>query len=79
MAMPYDHAASGSGMRFPGTPRNNHYTNHRMEKAEMTTMLDVMKYLATPEKPVNTAEFSAFWKGLTPAEKEEYKEGIPKD
>ncbi len=37
------------------------------------TLGELMKYLGTPDRPVSSAEFTAFWKSLTEEEKEEYK------
>lgn len=37
---------------------------------------DVRKYLDTPEKPLEMAEFKDFWASLTNDEKAEYKKNI---
>jgi hypothetical protein len=43
------------------------------------SVVDIQKYLSTPDRPVKTAEFSDFWKSLTEAEKEEFKSAdLPK-
>ena len=42
-------------------------------KKEGNSIVDIKKYLATPEKPVTNAEFTNFWNSLTEEEKQEYK------
>ncbi len=37
------------------------------------TILEIKAYLGTSSRPVSMEEFSPFWKGLTDAEREEFK------
>lgn len=36
-------------------------------------MTDVMNFLSTPENPVESKEFRAFWQSCTEEEKEQFK------
>lgn len=36
-------------------------------------IIDIKKYLSTPEKPITTAEFMAWWHSLTDEEVKEFK------
>jgi folate-dependent tRNA-U54 methylase TrmFO/GidA len=38
------------------------------------SIVDLKKYLATPENPVPNQEFKDFWESLTEAEKKEFKQ-----
>lgn len=40
---------------------------------EQNSIVQIQKFLSTPDRPVKTAEFSEFWKSLTDAEKLEFK------
>lgn len=42
-------------------------------KKEGNSIVDIKKYLSTPEKPITNAEFTSFWNSLTEEEKQEYK------
>jgi hypothetical protein len=37
------------------------------------SIVDIKKYLSTPEQPITSAEFSEFWNELTDEEKVEFK------
>lgn len=37
------------------------------------SMTDVMKFLSTPENPIDAKEFREFWQSCTDAEKEQFK------
>jgi len=37
------------------------------------SMMDLKKYFETPEKPVTNAEMAEFWRSLTEAEKDYFK------
>lgn len=37
------------------------------------SLVDLQKYLSTPERPVKTAEMAEFWSSLNWEEKEEFK------
>ena len=37
------------------------------------SIVDIKKYLATPERPITNAEFTSFWNSLTEEEKQEFK------
>lgn len=39
----------------------------------MNTVVELMQFLGTPDRPVKPAEFSEFWKVCTDAEKEEFR------
>jgi hypothetical protein len=36
-------------------------------------IIDIKKYLSTPERPVDSKEMSDFWNSLTDEEKKEFK------
>lgn len=40
---------------------------------KQNSIVEIQKFLSTPDKPLKTAEFSEFWKSLTEAEKLEFK------
>jgi hypothetical protein len=42
-------------------------------KKEGNSIVDIKKYLSTPEKPITNAEFTSFWNSLTEEEKQEFK------
>jgi hypothetical protein len=37
------------------------------------TLMEIKKFLSTPDNPVGTAEMSEFWKSLSDEEKEDFK------
>lgn len=37
------------------------------------TLAQILKFLATDERPLKNSEFTEFWQGLTKEEQEEYK------
>jgi hypothetical protein len=37
------------------------------------SIVDLKKYLGTPERPVSTQEMNEFWQSLTDEEKKEFK------
>lgn len=36
-------------------------------------LVDIKRFLETPERPISNAEFSEFWKSLTEEEKDEFR------
>jgi hypothetical protein len=40
---------------------------------EKNSLVDLKKFLSTPDRPVSTAEMSEFWTSLTDEEKEEFR------
>lgn len=44
-----------------------------MKSDKENSMLDIKKYLGTPEKPLPSAEFAEFWTSLTEEEKDKFK------
>lgn len=40
---------------------------------KQNSLVDLKKFLSTPDRPVNTAEMTEFWQSLTDEEKEEFK------
>jgi hypothetical protein len=44
-----------------------------MPDQEPNSIMDLKKFLSTPERPVSTQEMSEFWKSCTEEEKEEFK------
>lgn len=42
----------------------------------MASIVQLKKYLGTEERPVDNAEFKAFWESLTEDEKQEFKNSI---
>lgn len=43
------------------------------EKKDRNSIVDIKKFLGSPENPLDNAEFKAFWESLSEEEKEEYK------
>jgi hypothetical protein len=42
-------------------------------KKDGNSMVDVKKYLSTPDQPVSMEEFKQFWESLTEEEKDEFR------
>jgi hypothetical protein len=40
---------------------------------QLNSLVDLKKYLSTPERPVSTKEMHEFWESLTEEEKKEFK------
>lgn len=51
-----------------------------MEDGEksLNSIVDIKKYLSTPENPLTTKEFQEFWSSLTEAEKSEFRNTVLK-
>lgn len=43
------------------------------QEQEKNSIVDIKKYLGTPERPVSMQEMNEFWQSLTEAEKQEFK------
>lgn len=43
------------------------------DTAKGNTLLEMMKYLSTEDRPVQSQEFTEFWKTLSVEEKDEFK------
>lgn len=44
--------------------------------AKGNTLVDMIKFLSTEDRPVTSQEFTEFWKTLTEAEKAEFKAAV---
>lgn len=40
---------------------------------ETNSLVEIMHFLSTPDRPVKSGEFQEFWKTLTDEEKDEFK------
>lgn len=43
------------------------------ENPDQNSILDLKRYLGTPERPVNNTEWIEFWKSLSDEEKDEFR------
>lgn len=48
----------------------------RKSEGDGNSMVDIKKFLSTPERPLTMQEFKEFWESCTEEEKEEFRQEV---
>lgn len=54
--------------------KSNHYKEAAMDESKEPSLLDLKRFFATPEKPLEMKEFKDFWAACSDEEKEAFRE-----